>query len=69
MSSEARRYLRTLATEYADDGYPAIHEMDIRPETEEEQRIFRELAARGLFKPFTNDSWQLTEEGLAYILG
>lgn len=68
MSPEARRYLRTLATEYADDGYPAIHEMGIRPQTEEEQRIFCELVARGLFKEFTNTAWQLTEAGRAHIM-
>jgi hypothetical protein len=67
-SPEARRYLRTLATQYAADGFPAIHEMDIRPETEEEERIFCELVARGLFKQFTNAAWQLTEAGRAHIM-
>lgn len=70
LSREANSYILFLAREYQKQGFPSYKNwmLEINDEEAGTEKVFSELAARGIIAGFTVQWWRLTEYGRAILL-
>ncbi|HZF48002.1 MAG TPA: hypothetical protein VE093_05095 [Polyangiaceae bacterium] len=67
MTEGAEKALRDLRDKYKKAGFPPEGQWAFRPNPDQ-KAAFQELHARGYIKRFTSRDWNLTEEGLEWIM-